>query len=53
MSNVAIEMDSAANRKPSKKRAIGHIDGVVAAMMALAIAEQPRPVTIDVAALIA
>jgi phage terminase large subunit-like protein len=52
MSNVAIEMDSAANRKPSKKRAIGHIDGVVAALMALAIAEQPRPV-IDIAALIA
>jgi phage terminase large subunit-like protein len=51
MSNVAIEMDSSANRKPSKKRAIGHIDGVVAALMALAIAEQPQP-TIDVAALI-
>ena len=29
MSNVAIEMDPAANRKPSKKRATGHIDGVV------------------------
>jgi phage terminase large subunit-like protein len=52
MSNVAIEMDSAANRKPSKKRAIGHIDGVVAALMALAIAEQPQPI-IDVNALIA
>jgi phage terminase large subunit-like protein len=51
MSNVAIEMDSSANRKPSKKRAIGHIDGVVAALMALAIAEQPQP-AIDVAALI-
>jgi phage terminase large subunit-like protein len=52
MSNVAIEMDSAANRKPSKKRAIGHIDGVVAALMALAVAEQPQPI-IDVNALIA
>ena len=52
MSNVAIEMDSAANRKPSKKRAIGHIDGVVSLLMALAIAEQPQPMTIDVAALI-
>jgi phage terminase large subunit-like protein len=52
MSNVAIELDSAANRKPSKKRAIGHIDGVVAAMMALAIAEQPQPM-FDVTALIA
>jgi phage terminase large subunit-like protein len=52
MSNVAIEMDSAANRKPSKKRAIGHIDGVVSLLMALGVAEQPRP-AIDVAALIA
>lgn len=35
ISNVAIEMDSSANRKPSKKGAIGHIDGVVSLMMAL------------------
>ena len=53
MSNVAIEMDSAANRKPSKKLAIGHIDGIVATLMALAVAEQPRPQIIDVEALIA
>jgi phage terminase large subunit-like protein len=52
MSNVAIETDSSANRKPSKKRAIGHIDGVVSLLMALAIATQPQP-TIDIAALIA
>jgi phage terminase large subunit-like protein len=52
MSNVAIEMDSAANRKPSKKRAIGHIDGVVALLMALAVAEQPRQ-PLDIEALIA
>jgi phage terminase large subunit-like protein len=52
MSNVAIEMDASANRKPSKKRAIGHIDGIVSLMMALAIAEQPQP-QIDVEALIA
>jgi phage terminase large subunit-like protein len=52
MSNIAIEMDSSANRKPSKKRAIGHIDGVVATLMALAIADQPRQ-PIDVEALIA
>ena len=52
MSNVAIEMDSAANRKPSKKRAIGHIDGAVSLMMALAIAAQPQPTTFDVAAMI-
>jgi len=52
MSNVAIEMDSAANRKPSKKRAIGHIDGVVSLLMAMAIAAQPPASVIDVAALI-
>ena len=53
ISNVAIEMDSAANRKPSKKRAIGHIDGAISLMMALAIAAQPQPTTIDVTAMIA
>src|SRR6516165_9106762 len=51
LSNVAVELDSAANRKLSKKRAIGHIDGVVSLLMALAIAEQPQP-AIDIAALI-
>jgi phage terminase large subunit-like protein len=51
MSNVAISMDPSGNRKPDKKRAIGHIDGVVAALMALAIAVQPQP-AIDVRALI-
>ena len=51
INNVAIEMDSSANRKPSKKRAIGHIDGVVSLMMALGAAS--RSVTkIDVRALI-
>ena len=45
-------MDSAANRKPSKKRAIGHIDGIVAALMALAVAEQPKPQVLDIEALI-
>jgi phage terminase large subunit-like protein len=52
MSNVAIEMDSSANRKPSKKRAIGHIDGVVSLLMAVAIAAQPQPVAFDPAAMI-
>jgi phage terminase large subunit-like protein len=52
MSNVAIEMDPAANRKPSKKRATGHIDGVVSLMMAMAVAAQPPAPVIDVAALI-
>jgi phage terminase large subunit-like protein len=52
VSNVAIETDASANRKPSKKRATGHIDGVVALMMALGAAVRPAP-KIDIAALIA
>jgi len=43
MSNVAIEMDPAGNRKASKKRAIGHIDGVVALLMALGGAATTPP----------
>ena len=38
ISNVAIETDHAGNRKPSKKRATGHIDGVAALLMALGVA---------------
>ena len=51
ISNVAIEMDPAGNRKPSKKRATGHIDGVVSLMMAIAAAGTPAP-ALDMAALI-
>ena len=51
ISNVAIEMDAAGNRKPNKKRATGHVDGVVSLMMAIAAAGTAIPV-IDVAALI-
>jgi phage terminase large subunit-like protein len=51
ISNVAISLDPSGNRKPDKKRAIGHIDGVVSLMMAIAAAGAPAP-EIDVAALI-
>jgi phage terminase large subunit-like protein len=51
IANVAIEMDAAGNRKPNKKRATGHIDGVVSLMMAIAAAGTPAP-AIDVRALI-
>jgi len=34
-SNVAVEMDAAGNLKPSKKKSIERIDGVVATIMAL------------------
>jgi len=43
IANVAIEMDPAGNRKPSKKRAIGHIDGVVALLMAMGSATRTPP----------
>jgi phage terminase large subunit-like protein len=43
VSNVAIETDASANRKPSKKRATGHIDGVVALMMAMGAASSSKP----------
>jgi phage terminase large subunit-like protein len=43
IANVAIEMDPAGNRKPSKKRAVGHIDGVVALMMAMGQAAKTPP----------
>jgi len=51
ISNVAIEMDPSGNRKPNKKRATGHIDGVVSLMMAMAVAGTPVP-EIDVSAMI-
>ena len=51
VSNVAITMDAAGNRKADKKRAIGHIDGVISLLMAVGIAARPAPV-IDVEALI-
>ncbi|MGY8679559.1 terminase TerL endonuclease subunit [Bradyrhizobium sp. UFLA05-153] len=52
MSNVAIETDAAANRKPSKKRAIGHIDGIVALLMAMGGAAKPAAVKFDPEAMI-
>jgi phage terminase large subunit-like protein len=43
MSNVAITADDAGNRKPTKKRSRGHIDGVVALMMAMGHAAKTVP----------
>lgn len=47
VANAAIEMDPAGNRKVTKKRSIGHVDGLVALLMALGVslqkaAEQPK-----------
>ena len=52
ISNVAIETDASANRKPSKKRATGHIDGVVALMMAMGASVTAKPQEIDISTLI-
>jgi len=52
MSNVAIETDHAGNRKPSKKRAIGHIDGIIGLLMAMGVATQSQPIEFDALALI-
>jgi phage terminase large subunit-like protein len=51
VSNVAIEMDPAGNRKPTKKRSAGHIDGVAALLMAMGAASRPVP-KVDIEALI-
>jgi phage terminase large subunit-like protein len=49
--NCRIEMDSAGNRKLSKRKSTGRIDPIVATCMAVGIAVRPAPV-IDVRALI-
>ena len=48
MSNAAVEMDPAGNRKLSKLRSRGRIDPLIAAVMAIGqAAKQPEPVTYD------
>jgi phage terminase large subunit-like protein len=46
VANAAIEMDPAGNRKVTKKRSTGHVDGLVALLMAIGSAnlqkEQPK-----------
>jgi phage terminase large subunit-like protein len=51
-SNTVVALDDAGNRKPSKKRSVGRIDGIVALAMAIGVAPL-RPPTIDIEALIA
>jgi phage terminase large subunit-like protein len=50
--NTVVVLDDAGNRKPSKKRSVGRIDGIVALAMAIGVAPL-RPSVIDVRALIA
>jgi phage terminase large subunit-like protein len=43
--NVRIEMDAAANRKPTKAKSLDRIDGIVSLIMACGLAAtQPEPV---------
>src|SRR5215469_11375905 len=51
-SNTVIAADDAGNRKPSKKRSIGRIDGMVALAMAIGVAPLKVERVIDVQALI-
>jgi phage terminase large subunit-like protein len=43
ISNAAIEMDPAGNRKITKKRSSGHVDGVIALLMAMGQAAKTPP----------
>jgi phage terminase large subunit-like protein len=52
-SSVVIERDAAGNRKLSKKRSTGRIDGMIALTMALGCAPMRTTPKIDVEALIA
>ena len=52
-SNCAVERDSAGNRKLSKKRSTGRIDGMIALVMALGVAPLRTATKFDVEALIA
>src|SRR5215469_12452743 len=51
-SNTVIAADDAGNRKPSKKRSVGRIDGMVALAMAIGVAPLKAERVIDVQALI-
>jgi phage terminase large subunit-like protein len=43
ISNAAIEMDPAGNRKITKKRSSGHVDGLIALLMAMGQAAKTPP----------
>jgi phage terminase large subunit-like protein len=52
-SNCVVERDAAGNRKLSKKRSVGRIDGMIALTMALGVAPLRMAAKFDVEALIA
>jgi phage terminase large subunit-like protein len=47
--NTVISLDDSGNRKPSKKRSTGRIDGLVALAMAIGAAPgmQTRPIDVE------
>jgi phage terminase large subunit-like protein len=51
VANTVIALDDAGNRKPSKRKSTGRIDGLVALAMAIGVAPLQVPV-FDVRALI-
>ena len=53
-SNIVMESDAASNRKPSKAKSTDRIDGLVAAIMAVGLAETNQPdAGIDIMAMVA
>src|SRR5262249_24413005 len=50
--NTVITVDDAGNRKPSKKRSVGRIDGMIALAMAIGVAPLRAQPVIDIEALI-
>jgi phage terminase large subunit-like protein len=52
VSNTVVTIDDAGNRKPSKRRSSGRIDGFVALAMAIGAAPTAQTKPIDVAAMI-
>jgi phage terminase large subunit-like protein len=53
VANTVIALDDAGNRKPSKRKSVGRIDGLVALAMAIGVAPLQTAKPIDIEALIA
>ena len=53
VANTVITLDDAGNRKPSKRKSVGRIDGLVSLAMAIGVAPLQKTKPIDIEALIA
>ena len=48
VANTVITLDDAGNRKPSKRKSVGRIDGLVALAMAIGVAPlQVKPIEVE------